>query len=333
MATNTISGALTFAQIQKALGPDSKLQTLYDPFRRRSTIFDDLVWVRANFPDKHRMFIRDGTGNPSFVGQNDFASISNIPPRNEDAFLGMLEEYSQVDDRWEELYPEIIQYRNEADADKMGDMGAAFATTVFYGSRAADPKSFDGLATKANVLNNPAGTYTFDNPICIDAGGSANRTSIYFVQHDKSKVFGIYGHGGNTGIDVKDLGRQPVYNATGLNSGVLFAYMSRIRFNGGIAVQDQRGIARIANIDATNSDPWTNYTLQDKINTLRAWMNPTGLVSAYCSPTIFAKTQTFLQNKANVWYKVDEFGKEYFDWMGFRWRVAEQINSSETAVA
>jgi hypothetical protein len=322
MSTLT-TGQITIAEMAKSHTEDGKYLPLYDTLRRRSTLFSDMQWVQANMPDKHRIPRRTIAGTSTATALYEGVAATKINPEQIDEYLMKREDYSEVDVRAKDLYPDILQERDDQDTMKMADMAYDASVDLIYADRSATIRKIDGLAKRMKSL-------VADQ--VVDAGGSASRTSIYFVAWDKRFAYGIYPRGSTTfGVKTEDMGRQQVRDSTGK---IYYVYQSHLEQDYGLAIQDPKGIARIANIDDTNADPWTNYTLQTKVNRIMANLNLGGTkLYAYMKASQFALFQNFVQNKTNIWYKVDEFGAPVVEFMGISWRIFDGIVNTETAVA
>jgi hypothetical protein len=240
-----------------------------------------------------------------------------------DEQMARIEDNSLVDVRMKDYYPDILAYRNKMDTLKVKDLAYQWTGELFNGEL-TDGKGFNGLKARLNKLG------TTDAYV-LGAGGSTARSSIYFVAWGEDTVFGIHPMGSKTfGVDLKDKGEVRVNDAAG---NPFWSYETWLTMRGGLGVQDWRSIARIANIDTSNPDVWTSAKIMQKINQLTALMNTDGKLYAYMSPMGFSLAQNWIQDKANIDYKLDEFGKPRFEWGGITWRIDENISDSETAVS
>ena len=319
-------GYYTLADFSKATGPEGQLYPSYDALRRRDPINQDAFWTKANRPDFHRMNISDTLITGSLVGLNEGVAGTNKPIRSVDEHLARIETNSYVDVRMREYYKEAFNsYRSVQDTAKVKDLGYQLAGLVINGTRGTDGKGFDGLRTRLSALNT-SGTY----PLVWGAGSTANLSSIYLVNWDQDGAFMIYpsGSGGpDLGFTVDNKGEHPVNDS---NGNPFFAAITWMTMRGGLAVKEPKSIARIANIDTTSSASFV--TAISQLNKAKAWMRTSGKIYAYISPTVYAMLLDYAQTKTNILYKVDEFGKEFLEFMGISWRISENVTNTETQV-
>lgn len=319
-------GYYSIADFAKATGPDGTLYPIYDGLRRRDPIMVDAVWTRANRPEFHRMNISDTLITGSLVGLNEGVAGTNKPIRTVDEHMARIETNSFVDVRMKDYYQEAFnQYRSTQDTAKVKDLGYQLSGMVINGSRGTDGKGFDGLKTRLAALNT-SGSY----PLVWGAGSTANLSSIYLVNWDQDGTFMIYPNGADgpdLGFTVKNMGEHPVNDAGG---NPFFAAITWMTMRGGLAIKEPKSVARIANIDTTSSASFTTAITQ--LNRAIAWMRTSGKIYAYVSPLVYAMLQDYAQTKTNIFYKLDEFGKPYMDFMGVSWRISENITNTETQV-
>ena len=79
-------------------------------------------------------------------------------------------------------------------------MNQQMQNTVIYGSTAANPERFTGLAERFNTLNTATAASAGN---VVDAGGAtATNTSMWLIGWGQNTVHGIFPKGGNAGLQV-----------------------------------------------------------------------------------------------------------------------------------
>ena len=202
------------------------------------------------------------------------------------------------------------------------------------------PEEFAGFQYRLNALSTNPTKYVINNG---NTTGNDN-TSIYFVQWALNKVYLItprnmeggglkkedkglvYTSGDNAAVSTAT---PPVYpNPT--NS--LWAYITEFSWNVGLAVEDQRAVKRLANIDSVLTE--TNTLDEDKIIQIRNNFKGNEKIFMYCNETVFTQLQILAKDKTNVnWTGNDPFGRPQFNFLDMPVRRCDAITNSEATLA
>jgi hypothetical protein len=327
MATIDPLQAYTIADMARAMpGPDGKPLPIYDALRRKSTLLADAIWQQASHPEYHRMQISDIAIRASKVALNEGVAGTKKTFRQVDAYMGRYEDNSQVDTRAKEIYPDILAYRNKMDTLKAKDIAFQFDEAILSETLGADGKGFVGLQGYLNKLNSTDAT-----KLVYGAAGGSAWTSIYFVSWGEDTVFLTHPKGSKTfGVTTEDKGEVRVLDA---NGNPYYAYETWLTMRGGLAVQNMKSIARIANIASGTDGVFGSANIMKLVNRIMPQMHTSGKVYAYMSPLMWSHFQDWVQDKANINYKVDDFGQTFQEFAGITWRVSDNIGNNEAAIA
>lgn len=326
------TGAITMADLAKVHKDDASLVSIVDALRSRTTILEDMLWKKANMADKHRItrYPADRTSAATLTQVYEGVDPSKLKPEQIDEHMCMVHDASVVDVREAEYYKDVIAYRNDMDTKKLKDIGLKSAERIFQGNMGTDAKDINGFQTRQSTVTSGSGGTTYS------AGGSAALTSIYLVNWNADRAYGIYPMNSKTfGVEIQDKGEEKMLDA---NNKMYWAWITYLKQTMGIAVQDDKAIGRIANIATGDSDPFFNATatnVMEIVNQAVVDIYPEGKLYAYLSPLLYTKLLTGLQNKSNFNYdrKTDDFGREIIMFNNIHWRIAEQVTNSETQIS
>ena len=112
----------------------------------------------------------------------------------------------------------------------------------------------------------------------------------------------------------------------------LWAYITEFSWNVGLAIEDQRAVKRLANIDP---DHTADDTLdEDKIIQIRNNFKGNEKIYMYCNETVFTQLQILAKNKTNVhWTGNDPFGRPQFNFLDMPVRRCDAITNVEPVLS
>src|SRR5262249_31687297 len=261
---------------------------------------------------------------------------------------GMLEAYSDIDKALADLNGNTAEFRLGEDMAFIEAMNQAMQQTVVYGSTTTSPERFVGLGPRLNT-GNTANRATANN--VIDGGGSGStNSSIWLIGWGQNTVHGLFPKGSKAGLQVRDLGEMPLYDA---NNNVYQGYRTHFKWDCGLSVRDWRFVVRIANINVTAGAVTTtnlvNYliTAVNKVPFISAAGNspppgaPGGTVtkpgqvnfSFYCNRTVRTAFDLQAMAKSNNFLTLEtRDSKPYTAFRGVPIRICDQITNSEARV-
>jgi hypothetical protein len=240
--------------------------------------------------------------------------------------IAMLESFAQSDAKLVNAAPNPTAYRMGRAGRHIEGMAQTMATKLIYGNGHTTPEEPTGLAPRMNDT---------DCNNVVSAGGSGgDTTSIYIVQWGEGKAYMIYPKAHpNFGVSHEDLGLKEVdVSTTAGTHSLMMAYRDHFMVDYGLAVEDIRCIARVANIEYSGT---SNIFDPDDLISLMNGMPGEGEGAViYCNKDIFTQMDIQAMDKSNVLYSVgDVFGVPTVKFRGFPVRKVEAIVNTETAVS
>jgi hypothetical protein len=322
MATLTAYAQLTLLELAKRTDPKGNLAVIAEVLTRDNEILQDAPWIEANDTFGHKLVQRLTLPTGSWRKLNDGVSIEASQTREQYETIGMLETYSEVDKDLVEAAPDARSFRNSEAVSFIEGLSQTLASAIIYGNAGTDPEKFTGLAPRLDVL---AQTNVYG------AGGSGGDTSsVFVVQWGENRVFMVYPKGSKTmGINHSDLGEQTKQTS----AGKLFQiYRDHFQVKCGLAVKDERCIARIANCETSgSSNIFDEDLLIEALN--RMPQRGSGAV-IYANATILTYMDIIAKDKTNVNYTIqDIFGRPTVTFRGIPVHKVDAIVDTETVVA
>ena len=249
---------LDFAQAQD---PQGKIAVIVEILKQTNQILEDMTWLEANGITGHVTTIRTGIPEPTwkkYYGGIQPSKATNVKITDT---MGMLEALSEVDVDLADLNNNTAAFRLSEDKAHIQGMSNEMAESLFFANEDTAPEEFTGFASRFNSLS----AENADN--IIDAGGTGtDNTSIWLAVWGPETVHGIFPKGSTAGLQVEDLGKVLLQDASdGSNTGRNQVYSSMYKWFGGLSVRDWRFVVRIANIDKSQltADAATGADLPD----------------------------------------------------------------------
>lgn len=212
------------------------------------------------------------------------------------------------------------------------------AQQLMYGTIAADEATIDGLATRMPALQQPAPGTSGSQVWSMGTVTGGDGTSMFVVDWQADRgVHWIYPEESTTGgLQANDHRDVPVKD---VDNNDLFADVTEYLWSIGIAVEDPRRLARVANIDVSDANLGASATqgqLTDKLIDVLSYMpSPDGFQRViYCHARLWAAFRKQALGKANALLTMEDYLKmptPHFD--GIPMRRCDQISISETTVS
>ncbi len=237
------------------------------------------------------------------------------------------------------------KYRANQERAYVEAMGQELSNTLFgnvsggsLSPTTAPPEEFAGFQYRLNALSTDPTKYVISNG---NSSGNDN-TSIWFVQWSPTKVYLITPRnmeGGGLKKEDKGLvytsGDNAVAstNATSPNpTNSLWAYITEFSWNVGLAIEDQRSVKRLCNIDSVlTADDTLN---EDLIIQIRNNFKGNEKIYMYCNETVFTQLQILAKDKTNVhWTGDDPFGRPQFNFLDMPVRRDDAITDVEGVIS
>jgi hypothetical protein len=310
-------------EMSKRMDPSGRTAAIVEVLQEDNPIIQDATWMEANdvWANKttRRAYLPSGDWRKL---NNGVSKVSTLTVVLWDT-IGSLEAYSEPDKDLIDKAPDPMQARMDEARGIIEGMSVQFAYSMFYKNADSTPEAMTGLhprmpslATTTNVLN---------------AGGSGSDvTSVYVVMWGPGKVNCIYPKGApNMGVQHRDLGEQTL---SGTSSTQYQGYRDHFKLEAGLAVQDEKCIGRVANIESTGA---TNLFDEDDLITLCNRMR-NGPKWVYVNNTVLTQMEIALKDKNNVNFTPSQgeglAGAPVMYFRGYPVKKCDQIAITETAL-
>lgn len=273
MAVTVSDGRSTFLDIQKMIGQDGKPLPIAETLNQVNKALQDAPILPSNAPLGHRVTYRLGLPAIS-TGKVDRGipkSKSTTTQSNES--MGFFTARSEVDLKQRHMLGDEMFDAHRATLDAAyAEAFAQFVTAqLFYGSVLSDEATFEGFIPRMPNLQRPFpgptgnGSQVMSNGIVTGGDG----TSIIVVDWAPRGCHLIYPMGSKSGglteINYDDAMGIPVTDVNGLQ---FQAAVTEWIWNIGLAVEDPRRMARIANVDIADASLGANATQAQIIDSL-----------------------------------------------------------------
>lgn len=324
-----MASVVSLLDLAKRKDPDGKVAAIVESMNETNEVLTDMQFKEGNLDNGNLSTIR--TGLPAVTWRKLYGGVQPSKSTTEQVTdtCGMLEAYSEVDEKMMDMESDKAGYRFSEDLGFLEAMNQEQAKTLFYGDPKVDKSKFMGLAPRFSSLSAANGGNI------INAGGAAARTSIWLVVWGANTVHGITPKNSGAGFKHKDLGAQTKTLADGSMLQVVRTHYS---WDNGLVVKDWKYVVRIANIDtstltknkAAGAD-LTDLLVQasEMVPTLNA-----GKAAFYCNRTIRGFLRRQILNTSNVYLSWESVaGKRILAFDDIPVRRCDQLVNNEAAVA
>ena len=249
-----------------------------------------------------------------------------------------------------DLQPNPAKYRMQQERAYIESMGQEFANTLFggYSTSATSatnldgvnpPEEFAGFQYRYNSLGATDTNYVISNGNI--SGTPDDNTSIWFVQWGPGKVYLVTPRNAPGGLKKEDKGLvytsgdNAVASTSETNNNPtnqLWAYITEFEWRVGLAVEDQRCVKRLCNIDSTLGG---TYTLdEDKIIQIKNNFKSRDMISMYMNETVFTQLEILAKDKVNVfWSENNPFGRPQLFFQNMPVRRCDAITNTEGVIS
>jgi hypothetical protein len=324
MAEKEVRSQLTLIELAKRTN-QGNLLTIAEVMDESNAILKDGPWLEANQATGHLITRRNSLPGGTFRKLNAGIDAESSSTTQLTEPMSMLEAYSKVDEELVKLAPDPITFRNGEDMAFVEGLAQSLADLVIYGNMGTYPERINGFATRYDSLS-------FAN-VYNGKGSGSDLTSLWIIQWDPVwGVHWIYPRGSKSmGIDAIDMGIELVLDS---DSKPFRAYRTWFKSKCGIAIHDDRCVARYANIE-TAVDAATNIFDEDiVIRMLRNLPHEGKGAVIYGNRTILSQMDIRSKDKANVNYgTADIYGVPTTTFRGVPVRQVDAILNTESAIS
>ena len=342
MATVALGTSMTLAEIRRRETPDGKLADLIDEISEENHILDHITWIPCNngFYHEDTRVATEPTGQERALDEGVTKEAGVTEP-----FLERTQELasiSEVDDKKFKASVNPDGFRMGEDTLFLKGMTKTFVSRIFDGNVADDPRRITGINNRPDY-NPLSSSYVFDNA-GGNASATANKTSVYFIQHGPKMFNMIYPRnnpqgGGTMPVKMEDFGKS-IINQSGTSETKKYpAWQTWFSMDFGIFIHDRRTIQRIVNISTSNVDgvddfAWHEDSMIDAFNQLEH--NGAGAI-IYCNRTIFAQAQKRANEKGNANFTQSmegegPFARPVVRFMGIPMERVDQITNTQATI-
>lgn len=335
----------------KMADPDGTIADIAWTLAQCNDILKDPIWQEANMPMAHKVSINTGLPQGTWRGNNQGVPSSKPTFADFQFGIGMLTDYSKVDEAEATLMGEINKFRWTQDQSHIMGMSQQVATAFFYANESVNPKQFTGFSPYYNTLTLST-AQTAKN--VINAGGSGNaNASLWQINWGDDTIYSIFPKGSTAGLIYKDKGdTRGLYDS---NGNEFEGFTSYFEWKLGLCIKNWQYVSRLANIDTTTAGlkganpPDLNYYMCEMagmppqstrrfsgITEVDAPGDPRpGTVGAwYCNRAVrIALDQQAIRDK-NVLISYKEFaGEPVMFWRDFPVRVSDALLKTEATIS
>lgn len=316
---------LNLLELSRRIDPSGNTAVIAEVLNKINPMIESGPWVEANDTWAHRMTKRFSLPTPSWRALN--AGVARTASKSTQVTepIGILEDYSEADVDLINTSPDPAAQRwLEAKAHIEG-MAQELASTFLYGNHGSDPEEFNGLAVRLDSTSQ-------DN--VVSAGGTGSTlTSVYVVQWGPDRVHWLYPRNNKTaGIEHKDMGEVTILDPND-STKQFQAYRDHYKVNAGLAVHDDRCIARLCNI--TTASTGSDFDEDDLIELIDNMPYEGEGCEVYVPQYVMTRMRIQVKDKANYLLNFEEAmgGRKVLTFGGHPVRKVEAILKTETAIS
>lgn len=243
----------TLLSVTKMMDPNGAIADIGEVYSQTDEMYKDIPFFEANGKTFHRITVEDGMPSGTWRRLNKGITANDNGTLQVDETIGLLEGRSEVDLVLARLSGDIAKFRKKKDDAHIRGMAAQLASTLIYGDTATYPERFHGFSPRYDSLGKKTdtfGAFNIMNQVYSGGGSGSVNSSVWLIGWGEDTVYGVYPQGSQAGIENEDLGIIDAHDADG---GVFRAYATHFRAQMGLAIEDWRYVARLANVDITNT--------------------------------------------------------------------------------
>lgn len=328
MATLSQGSYFTIVDLAKQIDPDGNIAVIAETLAEMNDLLATGVMAEANqsFSDVGTKRIKLPTVTPRKINAGASSSYSETAQVREGIVL--LDAIIKIDEAIIDHAPDPAQVRRNELAAQLEAYMQEFSRICVYGDVSSSALEINGFFTRKNALDESNGVF--------NAGGTgSDLSSVLLVEWHPVTTRLIYPKGSKSaGIYEEDLGKTIVYDAS---NNPFRAYVNQVKMEFGLSLLDDRGYARVANLETSGS----NYTLFDTTNGVmrllvkaRNYLRRGGKNAyIYVNRTLKAQFDIWALEKSNGFYTTPGIsGEPLTNFQGIPVKMLEQIVDTETAL-
>jgi hypothetical protein len=282
--------------------------------------FMDVPFVEANMGLKHKI-VRD-SGMVQSTKRTFYKGVTSSKRNKQVVYEDVMlqERRREIDeDEIDTLANPATKLRQE-DEGHARKLGEDVVNAFINGDQDDGSEDMNGLLQRLDALN-PTGLNN------VQSNGYASvGTSILIVEWNTDETGGAYGiypqsgFGKNApfGVSIRDKGKEKVLDDDD-TTAAYYAYVAQLKAWAGLAVGNNRKIARLCNINPTvgGSKSFEDGGTQNLIKLLNNGRFDRNRTRIYANPTIKTQMEIYALDKANLmWSPMEIFGKQVTAFQG-----------------
>ena len=220
--------------------------------RKAVPIVNDIPYVAMNKKVKHMVAMRSDLPSVFYRKANQAIPASKTTIEEREFVASHFESKSVMDQKVAEYggKDRVAQNRLNQAEGHIQACAHELADLILYGSPEDDHRQVPGIMHILSTLNPAEPT----SKQIVDAGGvGSDNASILFISWGPKKVYGIFEEGTQAGLKRTDRGLVQIPGTTEAGgTGWYWGYEEDFEVDHGIALEDYRAMARIANIDVSD---------------------------------------------------------------------------------
>lgn len=292
----TSTAGYTLIEMAKNISPDGRQMNIAETMVKEMALLLDIPWFASNDIWAHKSLRQGKIGSPTWRGMNQYITPSTVLTSDQMDVIGIVEDFAGYDKLWIDRQPDPRRARWGRSRMYIEGMAQAIVSAFLYNNNKTAPEKPHGMMPRLNST----GRYV------ISQGGSATLASILVVTWGEGKIYGVYPKTGQAPegdflVKVTDLGtKTDIISSdisTATNTKKLVIYEDNFRFEGGLVVEDNRGLGRVCNI---NSATASAQAFEDNLIKLIDKMKITDKTVIYMNETLISAARIRQKDKANV---------------------------------
>ncbi len=233
--------ALTLSDWGKRYG-DAKTCRIIEVLEEKNEILDDILFMESNQTKSHEIPLRAQLPEAHTRMINAGVPYSKSSTMQKVFTCAEIVAQSYIDKALVDRHENGKDFRFSEETAFIQSLQRKAANLLFYGNQDREVKDFNGLVYYYDSLK-PENKTSVN---IVDAKGTKNLTSVYFVSWGKNNLFGFFPKGSKAGLIHEDMGIQKQKDK---NDNNFYVYESQYTWNLGLALADWRSCARVCNID------------------------------------------------------------------------------------
>lgn len=323
MATIADTGFPNLVNVTKRLKPGGGVETdIAELLSKELPMLEDVPWVRGNLDTGHRITSRTGLPSPTWRKLNEGVDPSKSETAQYDEICGMLETFTKVDVALAQLAGDASGFRKSEDDAQIEGYSQEVARAIFYESSVLSPERIHGLSPRYSSTSGITAAAYVEKEGTL---AGSNCQSIWLINWEPGRVYGIYPKHSVAGLSMRDLGEKLVRDA---NNKEFLALVSHFKWQCGLAVQDYRYAFRYQwDPDDTTTHPDSGKSLYLAMQRMLNKVKKVGpRARFYMSRTSKTKIDAQLaSNSANFLEHLDAGGKRLPHFMGVPIRIDDTL--------